>query len=491
LRVLRNVIGPLPPSISVRLRGTKSNRDAIGAVVTLGQQMRTAQAGSGFLSQHSKDVFFGLGDAQGPFTLEIRWPSGARQRVENVAPNHRVFVTEGGEHRTEPFLPTAVLRAADQPSERLPEAIGTWLLAPVAAPDAVKGPALLALGVAPDVPGVRVFPIAESRAPVYNILFKFLFDRHRDIAPPAGFLVDGEGQIVKVYQGHIDSAQIAADSRRIPRTAAERVLAAVPFKGDSATYEFQRNQLSYGSAFFQREYYTEAGAFFRAALKDDPASAEALYGVGSVALKLGDAAEARLSFEQTLKMQAGYLETKPNALNNLGLLATREGDTERAIGYFEQALRLYPDLLVALQNLGNAYRQQKRFNDARIALERAMAVAPENAEVRYSLGMVFAQTGDAGRAHDLLREAIAIRPAYPEALNNLGILYLRTQRRDLAVAQFEQAIRAAPDFDQAYLNLAMVYSIEGNGARAREVLTALLKRQPGNGAARQALEKLP
>ena len=70
LRLLKNVMENLPPSIAFRLRGTKSNRDAIGAVVTLetelGRQTRSLQAGSGFLSQHSKDVFFGLGAAKGP-----------------------------------------------------------------------------------------------------------------------------------------------------------------------------------------------------------------------------------------------------------------------------------------------------------------------------------------------------------------------------------------------------------------------------------------
>ncbi len=70
LRILRNVLTTLPPAIAFRLRGTKSNRDAIGAVVTVeteaGRQTRSLQAGSGFLSQHSKDVFFGLGAAKGP-----------------------------------------------------------------------------------------------------------------------------------------------------------------------------------------------------------------------------------------------------------------------------------------------------------------------------------------------------------------------------------------------------------------------------------------
>src|SRR5580700_7231194 len=75
LRVLKNVMESLPPSIAFRLRGVKSNRDAIGAVVTveteLGRQNKSLQAGSGFLSQHSKDLFFGLGAAKGSVRASI------------------------------------------------------------------------------------------------------------------------------------------------------------------------------------------------------------------------------------------------------------------------------------------------------------------------------------------------------------------------------------------------------------------------------------
>ena len=70
LRLLQNVMRELPPSIAFRLRGSKSNRDAIGAAITVetgaGRQTRMLQAGSGFLSQHSKEIFFGLGEAKGP-----------------------------------------------------------------------------------------------------------------------------------------------------------------------------------------------------------------------------------------------------------------------------------------------------------------------------------------------------------------------------------------------------------------------------------------
>jgi hypothetical protein len=77
LRVLKNVVRELPPSISFRLQGVKSNRDAIGAVISVvaesGEQLRTLQAGSGFLSQHSKEVFFGLGKTSMPVRASIQW----------------------------------------------------------------------------------------------------------------------------------------------------------------------------------------------------------------------------------------------------------------------------------------------------------------------------------------------------------------------------------------------------------------------------------
>ena len=99
LRILRNVMKDLGPSIAFRLRGGKSNRDAIGAAITVetgsGRQTRMLQAGSGFLSQHSKEVFFGLGEAKGPVRASIRWPSGLVQELRDLPLNHRVWVDEG------------------------------------------------------------------------------------------------------------------------------------------------------------------------------------------------------------------------------------------------------------------------------------------------------------------------------------------------------------------------------------------------------------
>jgi Tfp pilus assembly protein PilF len=507
VRLLKNIVRDLPPSICFHLRGTKSNWDAIGAAITVGTQTRTLQAGSGFLSQHTKAIFFGLGDMKGPYHATIHWPSGLIQHVPGLPPNHRFFVEEGNEQfRSEPFNRPPDATPSPEATETLPDNVGTWLLSPLSAPafpalSALRGkPTLLSFGASgsTEIHGISSLKVnvddanenVRDTVAIYNLLYRSLFDRHRDLGDPTSFLIDEKGEIVKVYRGPVTSEQIQEDLRRIPKTVDERLARALPFPGLTATFQFGRNYLSSGSIYYQRGYFDKAEASFQLALRDDPSSAEAHYGLGSVYLKQANAVKAQASFEQATRLDASYPGTLPNAWNNLGLLATQEGKIEAAIDYFQRALRLDPDHLVSLENLGNAFRQQKRWEQARQTLERALAIGPENAEINYSLAMVFAQTDRPSQAYEYLKRALKYRPDYPEAINNLGVLYLRTQRRDEAVAQFQHGIQTAPDFDQSYLNLARVYMIEGNREGARATIQKLLSRRPNHPQAKKLLEEL-
>ena len=206
------------------------------------------------------------------------------------------------------------------------------------------------------------FPIlwgSDDVAGIYNILYRYLFDRHRDLGLPTSFLIDEAGDIVKVYQGPVDAGRVGEDFRHIPRTPAERLAKALPFPGVTDVAEFGRNYLSYGSVFFQRGYYEQARAAFERAFEDNPESAEALYGIGSVYLNQQKTAEARQAFERATKLHASYPDTMTNAWNNLGLLSAREGRTEEAIGFFQQALQMNPDHTVALVNLGGVIGNSK------------------------------------------------------------------------------------------------------------------------------------
>lgn len=74
-----------------RLQGTRSNRDAIGAVVRLytGSKIMTrmVQPASGYLAQSSKTLHFGLGDTAIIDRVEITWPRGAKQSFDNLKAN--------------------------------------------------------------------------------------------------------------------------------------------------------------------------------------------------------------------------------------------------------------------------------------------------------------------------------------------------------------------------------------------------------------------
>ena len=78
----------------VKLTGTKSNRDGIGARVTIGNQVRTMTTAVGYASSSHAGVHFGLGAGTDSVRIEVQWPSGTRQIVENVKANQVIEIKE-------------------------------------------------------------------------------------------------------------------------------------------------------------------------------------------------------------------------------------------------------------------------------------------------------------------------------------------------------------------------------------------------------------
>jgi len=78
----------------IRLRGTKSNRDGIGATIRIGTQHNHMTTSVGYVSSSHFGVHFGLGRTKTVDRIEIRWPSGVKQVLENVATNQVLEVRE-------------------------------------------------------------------------------------------------------------------------------------------------------------------------------------------------------------------------------------------------------------------------------------------------------------------------------------------------------------------------------------------------------------
>ena len=99
--LLRNEGGNRRNWVRIKLVGTASNRDGIGArvAVTAGSQsqMQEVRTGLSYLCSNDPRVFFGIGEHSRIDRLEIRWPSGIVQVLENLEVNREIVVVEEGD----------------------------------------------------------------------------------------------------------------------------------------------------------------------------------------------------------------------------------------------------------------------------------------------------------------------------------------------------------------------------------------------------------
>ncbi len=149
LRVLHNRVQNGGSFLAVNLRGTTSNRDAIGAhVIVQADAMtcrQTLHAGEGYLCQSSKRLHFGLGKAKSVDEVTVVWPNGTSESFSGVEINGRFLLVEGS-GRAEP---SAVSNADSLAA-----------LAPSPLPEIKEGVVR--------IPLAQKIPLAKLRIPAYD-----------------------------------------------------------------------------------------------------------------------------------------------------------------------------------------------------------------------------------------------------------------------------------------------------------------------------------
>ncbi len=98
LLIYRNTVDPNNKWVEFRLEGTRSNRSAIGAEVTVfwdgKEQVQEVSGGSGFAAENQRRLHFGLGKNPKMEKVVIRWPSGTLQTLTDVVPDKIYNVKE-------------------------------------------------------------------------------------------------------------------------------------------------------------------------------------------------------------------------------------------------------------------------------------------------------------------------------------------------------------------------------------------------------------
>jgi predicted O-linked N-acetylglucosamine transferase (SPINDLY family) len=225
-------------------------------------------------------------------------------------------------------------------------------------------------------------------------------------------------------------------------------------------------------------------------LEIDPEQAEALYVLGGIALNDGDTAAA-------IDLVRRAIDADPNNATfhfSLGSVLASIGRSREAIPYFQDAVRLRPDLpdwrqhlAVAMHeakpptgtvaasstdtgqrptdaqgffDLGTTFQQRGRLEDAEAAYQEAIRLAPQMAAPQLSLAAVQLDQGRPVEAEIAARHALETGPETPDVLYVLGSA-LSAQARHVEAADYlNQAVEQRPDFEVAWncLLFAMTYS---------------------------------
>jgi tetratricopeptide (TPR) repeat protein len=482
VRLLQNNCAAANHAIAFVLQGTKSNRDAIGARMEVDGQTKWLEAGSGFLSQHSKRMIFGLRDASSVRRVRIKWPSGAWQEFSNLAAGKTYSIEEGSDHaEAKPFRAHREWPAGETHARNDLLLEDTWFSEPVPLPES-HGPGLLVL-----LDGQQLSPSAKTidfskepadRRRVYEIFRRYLFDWRAPLVTPIAFLLNDSGHAVKIYAQLPSEQQVQADLKVSTPPA-------LPFAGVYVKQP-RRDFFKFGAAFLWDGYSEHALPYLRKVLEQSPDNPRVLVLVAQIHMQAGRQQEAEKSFRAALEVNPSYAE----AWSGLGDVCDARGDLREAVSNYRKALALKPDLYYTLLNAAQTADKLDDQKQAETWAREALRINPNSAEAANGIGLALAKQNQPDEARRYFEQAISLRRDYGDAINNLGVLYLQESKVNDAIAAFEFGIREAPDEDILYLNLGRTYTRLGNYDRAREVMQKLLDRKPRNATALKALADL-
>ena len=138
-----------------------------------------------------------------------------------------------------------------------------------------------------------------------------------------------------------------------------------------------------------------------------------------------------------------------------------QGELDKAIAEFEQAIELNPNDAVVYNDLAAAYYQQGRIDEAITTWEEAISIDPELADAHYNLGLAYAEQDKFDEAVIKWEKTIQIDPNYANAYKNLGIAYTEQGRIEEAIAGFETYLELKPDAEDRT-------AVEGEIAKLKE-----------------------
>ena len=195
-------------------------------------------------------------------------------------------------------------------------------------------------------------------------------------------------------------------------------------------------------------------------------------------------------FDEAIRLDAGYV----HAWNNRGLTYSNKGQYDRAIRDLDEAIRLDPGHVPAWHNRGAAYYNKGDYDQAIRDFDEVIRLADEElrrhpyyVETWNKRGNAYLEKGQYDQAIRDYDEAIRLDPGHVHAWNNRGLAYSKKGQYERAIRDYDEALRLDPGYVLAWDNRGIAYSNKGQYERAIRDFNEAIRLDPGYADARYNL----
>jgi tetratricopeptide (TPR) repeat protein len=224
--------------------------------------------------------------------------------------------------------------------------------------------------------------------------------------------------------------------------------------------DFVAAHVGLGNALWEMDRRDEAVEALRAALRTGPDDPAALANLGRVLMEMDD--PALLAEAESLCSQAIVrAPERPELINNLGNVFRLQTRYEAALACFRRALELDPRRVMPRYNMGQVLQEMGLFDEAVRLFQEADAIEPHPARFHARMGSLATDRGDYALAEWHYRRALAADPGSDEAHHGLGLALLEQGQHDAAEAALREALRIAPRRAAAWVALGRLQAERG------------------------------
>jgi len=208
-------------------------------------------------------------------------------------------------------------------------------------------------------------------------------------------------------------------------------------------------------AFYYREHrFSEAADQFRRVIDLLPDHVPAHTSLGTTLLSLGREDEAEAEFKKSLALAPDYV-----AASNLGVIyynqkrfAEAAEMTEKALQVNDKDYRLWNNLAIAYEWLGQPDKARQAFSQELTRLEQIAPLRPDDAEVHANLGAMYSQLHLRDKAKTQLDAALALSSDDAGILGKAGEAYENLGERSLALEYFRKALQKGWTLEDLKMN---------------------------------------